>query len=221
MGKVSEKPTCLINQPAGLGDILFLQKAAAELSKNYNIVWPVLPQLEYLKDYLVSYDIQWVRHGAHVSYDKLVNFATADRIIPGPIMAGKYKLIGLDHSGWQSFLKVKRNFDREQKLFDSLNISGDFALINQIYGTPPNVACKDVPKSSLPMVNMSIIDGFTLFDWCGVIEAAKEIISVDTSINYLVDTLSITAERLVMVSRHSPPNFYHIDGLFSQNWIKH
>ena len=103
---------------------------------------------------------------------------------------------------------------------DYLGVTGRFALINNLYGTPPNVASKEVPSSDLPIVKMQMVDGFNLFDWCGIIEAASEIISVDTAINYLVDVLDTKAERLVMVSRHTPPNFYHIDNLFQKQWTK-
>ena len=48
------KNLCLINQPAGLGDIMLCQKIAdAVIAKGYQIYWPVIDQyLEDVKRYM-------------------------------------------------------------------------------------------------------------------------------------------------------------------------
>ena len=44
---------CLIRQPNGLGDIIFLQKLnKAYLDKGYIVIHPVHPTYNYLKDYI-------------------------------------------------------------------------------------------------------------------------------------------------------------------------
>ena len=44
---------CLINQPAGLGDILLCQKMAYYyIDKGYNILWPVNSRYNYLNEYI-------------------------------------------------------------------------------------------------------------------------------------------------------------------------
>ena len=44
---------CLIRQPAGIGDIFFLQKIAKHyLSLGYEILWPVISQFSYIKNYI-------------------------------------------------------------------------------------------------------------------------------------------------------------------------
>ena len=46
--------TCLIIQPAGLGDIFFCQKIATHYSKNlgFKVIWPVYEHFLYIKDYI-------------------------------------------------------------------------------------------------------------------------------------------------------------------------
>ena len=40
-------------QPAGIGDIFFLQKAARHfISLGYEVIWPVIPDFLYIKDYI-------------------------------------------------------------------------------------------------------------------------------------------------------------------------
>ena len=53
-------------------------------------------------------------------------------------------------------------------------------------------------KFDLPIINLKILNEFTLFDWCKVIENAKEIHTVHTSINYLIEVLNIKAEKYCM-----------------------
>ena len=45
--------TALLRQPAGLGDIFYLQKAAKILVKNdYKVIWPLAKVYTYIKDYI-------------------------------------------------------------------------------------------------------------------------------------------------------------------------
>ena len=44
---------CLIRQPAGIGDIFFTQKIVKDyISKGYTVIWPVIEQFEFIKDYV-------------------------------------------------------------------------------------------------------------------------------------------------------------------------
>ena len=49
---------CLIRQPAGIGDIFFTQKIAMDyISKGYTVIWPVIEQFEFIKDYIKEFGI--------------------------------------------------------------------------------------------------------------------------------------------------------------------
>ena len=44
---------CLIKQPAGIGDIFFCQKIARYMMHHgYDVIWPVLPSISWIKDYI-------------------------------------------------------------------------------------------------------------------------------------------------------------------------
>ena len=44
---------CLIRQPAGIGDIFFTQKIVNHfISQGYEVLWPVIEQFEFIKDYI-------------------------------------------------------------------------------------------------------------------------------------------------------------------------
>ena len=52
---------CLIRQPAGIGDIFFLQKIAKHyISEGYEILWPVISEFNYIKDYIKVNGITFV-----------------------------------------------------------------------------------------------------------------------------------------------------------------
>ena len=45
------KKVCLINQPAGLGDIFFLQKFVdIKIKEGFDVVYPTIPSLIYVKE---------------------------------------------------------------------------------------------------------------------------------------------------------------------------
>jgi hypothetical protein len=51
----------LINQPRGLGDIFYLQKAAELISKRVDhIIWPIHPKYSYLKEYNLNPKIHYL-----------------------------------------------------------------------------------------------------------------------------------------------------------------
>ena len=53
--------TALIYQPCGLGDILFLQKAAYFMKEaGYEVWWPVVHEFKWLSDYIPDFNfVSW------------------------------------------------------------------------------------------------------------------------------------------------------------------
>ena len=90
----------------------------------------------------------------------------------------------------------------------------NFVFINNLYNT-------DIRDSKfishdqfdLPVVELQIIEGFTLFDWCKVLEKAKKIYTVNTSINYIIDVLNTSCDEYVIYA-HDDNNKSQIDYLF-------
>jgi hypothetical protein len=100
-----------------------------------------------------------------------------------------------------------------------LTDQSDYVLLNRQYGSPPDTQlCKYIqPEQFENYVEMSYREGFTVFDWCKVIENAKEIHTVETSLNYIIDKINPSA-KLEMYSKHNPPNYSHVQHLFKSNW---
>lgn len=232
----------LIKQPSGLGDIFFLQKLVYYLHKNYDcqIVWPVLTQFLYIKDYLkydyinfVDINSQYDGKTAYIQNQLGIYEYQNHLVIPIQyaewsfpnisVMEAKYKFFDLGFKDWADYFSFERNLDRENELFYNilkLKDNSKYTLINRKYGSPPdskNSEYIDITKFS-NFIEMDYIDGINLFDWCKVIENANVIHTVDTSINYLIDKLKVNAE-LYLYSRFNPPNYTHIKNIFSANWI--
>jgi hypothetical protein len=67
----------------------------------------------------------------------------------------------------------------------------------------------------LPVVELKIIDGFTLFDWIKVLEKAKKIHTINTSINYIIEVIDTSYDEYVIYA-HDEKNKEQIDYLFNK-----
>ena len=67
----------------------------------------------------------------------------------------------------------------------------------------------------MPVVELKIVDGFTLFDWCKVLEKAKKIYTINTAINYLIEVIDTSYDEYVIYA-HDENNKTEIDYLFKK-----
>ena len=235
---------CLIRQPAGVGDIFFCQKIAKKIVEKYNIdvVWPVIPEFEWLKGCLNANRISYVSLTSDYKGKELYNsscntITDTDDLLYVPLqyadqhmfhhsaMVCKYNLVSLSHTDWAEFLNFNRNVKREDKLFyDILGLTDEdkYVLVNKNYGSPPgNVECPYIKiNTDLKIVCMDFIDDITLLDWCKVLEHAVQIHTAETSLNYIIEKLP-NCTGLNMYSKHAPPSYSQIKGLFRDDWICH
>jgi len=230
--------TCLINQPAGIGDVLFLQKFVdLKLSEGFEVIFPVNPNLVFLNDYIrkpklkfVSTDSEFAYKG-HFHNSQIIKtpdfefypFNIADRFITGSCMEAKYSFAGLDYQNWQDHLTWERNTEKENHIFYEvckLKDGDKYSVVSNTWGTLPHSSKRDIQTNHIyPTIYVQSIDGYTIFDWVKVLENATEIYMIDTSFNYLIEKLDLKAENLYLFSRFTPPNFSHIINLFKKNWI--
>lgn len=225
---------CIIKQPAGIGDVFFCQKIArVMMSQKYQVIWPLRPDIHWIGEYIrdiyfpttedsfpgkeifdtaAGYVIE--DEGAFISL-ATANFTHND----GKIMSSKYSMLGIDHSDWQEYFKFDRNLDKENELYYNvlgLSDESEFVFINNLYNTDiKDSQILSNKQFDLPVVELKIINGFTLFDWSKVLEKAKKIYTINTSINYLIDVLDTSFDEYIIYA-HDENNKKEIDYLFKK-----
>jgi hypothetical protein len=231
--------TCIIKQPAGLGDILFCQKIIAKLKDQVDeIIWPINSNFMWLANKIntsakfvdVSNDFLIKPHFATannlwttIGDVTILNLQGADQYFGGCMMDAKYKAVNLSFFNWSKYLHIARDIDKEKKLFEKLNINEPYILVNKKYGTPPHTAiCANMDNitSNKRIIEMSILEGFDPIDWLYTIEHAHEFHTVDTSIMYIIEAVDIALHdnKLICYSRFTPANFCNVTHLFKKPW---
>ena len=122
---------CIIKQPAGVGDVFFLQKIAhVYRDKGHQVLWPLRDHIFWISEYISG--IEWYKLSEWLEgpYGQLFNYAgfadtdnfiyidasTADRTFntdPTRIMSAKFGLAGMDHKDWGKYFKFERKREKE------------------------------------------------------------------------------------------------------------
>jgi hypothetical protein len=121
---------------------------------------------------------------------------------------------------WVSYLKFNRNLEKEKELYyDVIGLTDghEYILRSAYSGSLPNsVVHHDIDVGvDTDIVDVCFIDGFTLIDWCMVMENAKKIHTMNTSINFILETLDLTCEEYVIYARDRH-NLKQINYLFKK-----
>jgi len=243
-GLKNNKMIVYIRQPAGIGDILFLQKAVNKfVEKDYQVIWPVIEHYQYLKDYNSSDNINYVSMNdlsceiqELYKSDNLISnkdymyipFDVAK--IPGrhfDFMEAKYKLVNSDFNNWQNYINFKRFADREKACKEKLGLNDNekFVFVNSLFASPPKIYQRNITVET----NWRIIEQteehlhqFNFFDLSWILENAEEIHTVETSLCYLIECLNTTNKLFVYgrVIDGSPQysNFNYINKIYKKDW---
>ncbi len=199
----------------------------------YTVVWPLREDILWIQDYIP--DIQFCSLNDDFPGKQ---YYGQDLIIISPqfvylgimnshlwsvgdnrVMSSKYHVTNIDWKNWREGFKFTRNIDKENDLYYStlgLKDDSEFVFINNLYNTDIR-NCKVLNSSqfNIPTVELQILDGFTLFDWCKVIEKAKKIYTINTSINYIIDVIETSYDEYVIYA-HDRNNKKEIDYLFKK-----
>jgi hypothetical protein len=225
---------CLIRQPAGIGDIFFTQKIAKDyISKGYLVVWPVISQFEFIKDYIKVDNLMFVNENSDFphkniyqeGYSKPTVININDVYLPiqhfdrhhnGSVMHAKYKLLNMDFEDWLDYFSFERNLEREQKLIDHFDVNDkEFVFVNRMFGSPPHSKpCPHMGEFE-NSVEMEYLGWDNLFDWIGLLLKAKHIYTVETSILYIISKLGL--KNVTVYSRHSSPSFHQVEHIFDKD----
>lgn len=212
----------VINQPAGLGDILFCQKIKKTFeNEGFEVVWPVIKEYSWIKEYIEGNYID-INEFKSKPNDVIIDLSNANYMFPNKkIMEAKYFLVDIDYSDWLKFFNFNRNIEKENELY--YNILGlkdneEYILVSRNYGSPPNFLKFPIEtNTNIKNIELDFYNDFTLFDWCKVMENAKEIHMIDSSINFILE--KINTNVLYLYTRRKN-NFSEIDYLFKKDYIK-
>jgi hypothetical protein len=250
--------TALIRQPAGLGDIFWLQPLIDDMhERGFHVIYPVcdhyydmmktsvktkhsnfireselegrLLEVYGKTDYVIEDDFEYYPFDC-ISHPKYNSFRP--EYARKNIMVGKYMFykefnpdFDIDVADWRKSVTIIRNFEREKKYQDLLELGDEFVWVNRAFGTPPGIVIRDMnlPENLLVVENDSRLTN--VFDVCGVLEKAKEIHTVETCFCYIAELLDLTAE-LNLYSRkingqNQHKDFSYVDIVYKKDWIKH
>jgi len=207
--------TVLPLQFFGIGDVIFSMTLIKRISNGNPIVWGVMPHfVEGLnRAYPNVTFVDWNKLGIdyntkqhkeiyHAEYGKcvIIPIRWADSIMKVGYeqwMRSKYDMYGMDYRDWKEHAMWVRDEAKENELSKLVGNSDTF--VNDMFGSD----CK--LKSNVPTfpnaTKMRVIDGYSLFDWAGVMQKAKHIHSVNTSIIYLLDQLELNATDVHLYQR--------------------
>ena len=139
-------------------------------------------------------------------------------------MEAKYLLLEADLELWRS-LSFKRNKDKELQLKKHLNIQPEdrFVLVNNNFAGPEYSYKVDIkPQTNQKIIYQDYIDGYTLLDWCGILEQADEIHTVSTSIFFIIEALKLEKTPLHLYPRKPlDKDLSPIKTLISSKWVCH
>jgi hypothetical protein len=145
-----------------------------------------------------------------------------------PIMGGKYDSIGLEYDNWANYIKFTRDIDKENELYyDILGLkdNDEYVFVNRYFQMRPQISYYEGISNNpndygLKVVELTLIEGFTAFDWCKVFENAKEINMIETSFNFILESPQLfdimKEKKLTLHSRIG--SFHEVDYLFKLPW---
>lgn len=207
--------TCLINQPLGLGDILWVQPIVDHyLESDYEVVYPVGDiYYDMVSSYIKKDGLNWCSESddfplkyfygmtdkVNLGEDIYLPLTYADMHNNSSLMMSKYEFAGIEPVDYRDSLKITRNYERENALIEAYGLKDGFIIVNETYGTYPNVKRHEINiQSNLKIHKMSFEqdneNGFHAFDWIGALESAEQVHSVGTSICYLIDKYCVHNE---------------------------
>jgi len=220
----------IIDQPFGIGDILFLSPLVKYLNFK-NTIWPVVDHYIWIKDYIKIKNLNFIEMSKHNNTKNFINIPFKDAWLinryASDCMIAKYMLFkDVDFNIWKT-LSFDRNLEKENKLKSYLGINYDIPYIfinNNFASREYNYQIDIKVKDNINIVKLEYIEGYTLLDWCGIIENAIEIHTVSTALFFMIEYLTLKTNKLHLYPRKPlDTDFSSIYSLIQNNnkWIYH
>lgn len=234
---------CLINQPGGLGDMLFIQPIIDNyIKQGFTVHYPIFSEYyQYVPEYIKKNNLIWYDESQKdfplkEYYGKGFEFSDENNIyipleysdvylrnVPGNI--AKYFYTNTPLSDYRRNFDVSRNIEKEKLLLDLYNLKGDYIIVNENFTMVPfkrKINITSDTKIHYMDVEQDKDNNFTPFDWILALQNAKEIHSVGTSICYIVDKYCNNDMYIYERRWDNMPRNYHADHLMvyrNPNWV--
>jgi hypothetical protein len=228
----------ILNQFFGLGDLLFIEPIFRHFhERGFQVFCPVEDHYYWLI-YYIKYvhfrkksefpmDYEQCRMDYEYNGTQVLPLRFSTPILRGcephegslkeHFMLDKYRIIGLPLYEWCT-LKWTRNEEKENRLYDMLNLKKPYTFANMNFGG----GFQSYDFGVKADVYLRPIEGFTLLDWAKVIIEADVIHTVETSLVYMVETLPIKAREIHMWPRMPHEGtFTGVKNFISDRWFLH
>jgi len=222
----------IINQPAGLGDILFTVPIARHFIKQgEKVIYPYdpifgnierhFPDIQFIPKQFVNIDMN-IRQEQKIGDTRIIPMRWSNRngeVNPGT-MRSKYDLVKLPMKLWRS-LKWIEDKKKQAELATLLNLPEKYILLNRTWHHT-NRRCDILMPNpdKLPIIRMEVMPGFTLIDWCEIMRNATEFHTVGTSNIYLVELMQMKGV-VHLYRRPKERDFENYNYLLEKQYIFH
>ena len=228
------RPMVIINQPRGIGDIIFMLKAVEWIrDMGYRAVWAVEPAFMSIGKHapwvtFVPYtSLAYTSAGCDSVRELLHNgaiiapFRWSDTYMAVKychVMPAKYAMLGLDWHTW-STAGWERDSAAEERLVAALKLPPKFALVNRRF-TSTGRSQIALPPMRMPVVEQTVLQGFSAIDWVGVAERATEIHTVGTGTVFAIDALAahLTPNLFLYPRKPAERDCGNYDYLLTRPW---
>lgn len=155
-----------------------------------------------------------------LNYDeiKIIGYQDLNKNSDTPLEMQFYQLAGIPfNKKWDSFY-IKRDFEKEQSLFERVSPRGDYAFVHEDIPRGFTINKKLINKDCAVLVaDQSHTDN--IIDYCTVIEKAKEIHVIDSCFMFLIDFLPYSNPgQKLFIHRYSRENHEWLLPILKKDW---
>lgn len=226
----------IIQQWFGLGDQIWGQTIANDfIAAGYKVLWPVAPHLAeglnraYPNVLFIDYNLVKINYEnkefGEIAGITMLPMRYSESLMGKPYkfhMESKYSFLGKDWRTWREGAEFKRNSKKESDLMKLLGADEPYNLISATFGTGSQYKKDVVVSNDFKNIEMQSVDGYSLFDWAGVIENAETIHAVSSASLYLFELLNLRAKEVHLYTREPiEHDFKFVEFLFTKPYILH
>jgi hypothetical protein len=196
-----------IHHHLGLGDHIVCNAIVREQYNNFGPLtlavkhhnYPSVKQL--YKDIDIKYDLVNSDLDCYSNYFKYPTLRIGFENCKSDWEKSFYDQVGMKYSDRFSKFYIDRDYDRELYLQNKLELPDQFAFVNN---SSSNGNKNIVINTKFPIVQLKPLTE-SIFDWIGVLEKAKEIHTIDSSIYQLIKQLNLEGKKFFYDLRKIDP----------------